>query len=162
MALSMNGSMPLPQLQLILQLAAKNPDLAARLMAGTGAQPPALPAGATPLPNSPMTVPPPVNAAGNRMTGVPAMAAQMPPAAASTPIAQPTAPSPAQGLADALSGTVPPTQAPGPETLPAPGAPSPGQASGQLGNAAQLMQMLLAAAQKPTDRLSLGRAIQGA
>lgn len=152
--------MPMSSLQLIMQLAQQNPQAAAAMMAQTGAQPPQLPAGGPPGgPPAPVLAGP----MGSQMP-TPGGPPMPPPQAAMTgapaPAGQPN-PFPGAALSQAMTGAIPSTQAAGPETLPAPGAPSPGQASGKIGDISSLMQMLMASAQKPTDRLSLGRAIAG-
>lgn len=159
----MNQNMPMSSLQLIMQMAAQNPKLIADMMANTGAQPPV-----------------PMTPQGTRATGVPAMGATptaqasgntsgISPSAATVPMGTPAPVDTTQlsggmsQLGQALAGAQQPTVAPGPETISPPSAPQPLQASGQIGggNIAQMMQMLMAAQQKPTDRLSLGRAIAG-
>lgn len=153
----MNQNMPLSSLQLIMQMAANNPQLMANMMAQTGAQPPAVPsvgqqaAGGNSFPGYRGPV-----GTRNAATGAPGVPQPMAgPAPQAGPAVDP-------GLAQALAGVAGATVAPGPETLPAPSAPQPLQATGGLdGSVAQMMQMLMAAQQKPTERLSLGRAIAG-
>lgn len=149
-----NGNMPLSSLQLIMQLAQNNPQVAAQMMASTGAQPPAVPpAGPGPAlggQNSPRGV-------GTPMAPGPADLMNVAPPAATGGLPAPTQPQ-ANGLAQALAGAVPPTVGPSDQPPPAPGAPGLPNPGG-MPDISKLMQTLMQMQTRPTGQMSLGQAI---